>query len=161
MDMVSSPLESSTRVGVQEDSSFESDTVSLSVFEFHKTTERVQHRLPLVPPFSKPAPSKWDDAEKWIASPNRSSKGGGGGVVQAKRLGKGSYGGRSFGANIVLEVTDEADTKRIDPTQDKMDGIQQKAVSWVSEPLTAVAGDKSSMVFENPFADSASKQFSP
>lgn len=154
----------SSRVRAQEDDSFDSDSVSSSVFEFHKTAERgVPHMLPLVPPFSKPAPSKWDDAEKWIGSPtcNRSSKGVGGasgGGVQMKRSSLGGYGSRSFGAKVVLEVTDEVDTKRVDLSQGNKDGGDQKAISWVSDPFLAVVGDKPSVVFENPFADSASKQ---
>ncbi|KAL9328984.1 hypothetical protein ACSQ67_003987 [Phaseolus vulgaris] len=49
------------------DSGHDNVSMSSSVFEFQKA-ERPTQRVP-VRPFSKPAPSKWDDAQKWIASP--------------------------------------------------------------------------------------------
>ena len=149
----------SARVQVQEDDSFDSDSVSSSVFEFHKTIERVPHKSPFPPPFSKLAPSKWDDAQKWIGSPtsNRSSKGGGG--LQPKKSSLGGYGNRSFGSKVVLEVTDAVDTKRIDLSQAKKDIGEQKAVNRVPESSPVVVSNKPSSLFENPFADSASEHF--
>ncbi|KAJ3689676.1 hypothetical protein LUZ61_018840 [Rhynchospora tenuis] len=77
-----------TKVGHPNDEdSFDSDSISFG-FEFQKqetvpapsATVPVQrftmvHSFPA--PYSKPAPSKWDDAEKWISSPNLNVKGNG------------------------------------------------------------------------------------
>ncbi|ONK71087.1 uncharacterized protein A4U43_C04F4590 [Asparagus officinalis] len=163
VDIVSLPLERSTsvefangyksgdynlassRVRAQEDDSFDLD--NLSSFEFHKTAERVPHRSSLMAPFSKPAPSKWDDAQKWISSPNRMSKGGGGGL-QPKRSSLGGYGSRSLGSKVVLEVTDEVDTKKMDTGQAKKDISEQKAVRLAPDLFPSAP-------FENPFADAA------
>eukprot|EP01018_Ginkgo_biloba_P030412 Gb_26160 [translate_table: standard] len=53
-----------------EDDSFDYDSghdnVSASSFEFHKG-DRAFNRL-VLGPLSKPAPSKWDDAEKWLVN---------------------------------------------------------------------------------------------
>ncbi|KAG6524426.1 uncharacterized protein LOC122045991 [Zingiber officinale] len=109
------------RIRVQEDDALESDSASAG-FEFQKA-ERTQSLPPnrstatagLVPPFSKPAPSKWDDAQKWIASPtsNRGgNKGGGGG--QARKGGLAGYITRQASSKFVLDAVEEADTKRVD-----------------------------------------------
>ncbi|XP_044491048.1 uncharacterized protein LOC123215059 [Mangifera indica] len=45
------------------------DVVSVVPEPQCSTLSNSQQRLPIAP-FSKPAPSKWDDAQKWIASPN-------------------------------------------------------------------------------------------
>ncbi|PQP95373.1 hypothetical protein Pyn_27234 [Prunus yedoensis var. nudiflora] len=91
-----------SRVRSQEDPSLDCDSghdavsVSSSIFEFQKA-ERAPQRVPLVP-FSKPAPSKWDDAQKWIASPtwNRPKMGQaqmqGGQGVGSRKVGNFGYG---------------------------------------------------------------------
>uniref|UniRef100_A0A1J3FF60 Remorin C-terminal domain-containing protein n=1 Tax=Noccaea caerulescens TaxID=107243 RepID=A0A1J3FF60_NOCCA len=106
-----------------------SDIKSVSaatVFEFQKTEkEKATQRMP-IRSFSKPAPSKWDDAQKWIASPtaNRPKTGQ---IVSKK--------GPSFGRQSsmkILEVAgvEEPDTKRIDVSQVKKDSGGHKFVSW-------------------------------
>lgn len=49
------------------------DNASSSSFEFHKG-ERTLHNPMVVRPYSRPVPSKWNDAEKWIMNPNASKK---------------------------------------------------------------------------------------
>ncbi|KAI3499587.1 hypothetical protein L1887_35390 [Cichorium endivia] len=64
------------RIETQDDGSLDYESgidkvnASQSNFEFQKS-ERSSHRKPLAP-FSKAPPSKWDDAQKWIASPTSS-----------------------------------------------------------------------------------------
>ncbi|KAG1361139.1 remorin 4.1 [Cocos nucifera] len=126
---------SSSRIRSQEEDSFDSESMS-STFEFHKA-ERALHRSALVPPFSKPAPSKWDDAQKWIASPNlnRPYKASG---VQPKKMEKFGYGSRQSSMKVVLELTEDAETKRIDPSQEKREFDGQKAGNWVPDPYPVV-----------------------
>ncbi|KAH0724429.1 hypothetical protein KY285_000257 [Solanum tuberosum] len=97
----------------QDDSSLDCDggidsvgTVS-PLFEFQKA-ERAAQRVPLAH-FSKPAPSKWDDAQKWIASP----------TSNRPKTGQSSQ--------------EPVDTKQIDSGQPKDSGVQ-KFVSWEAEP---------------------------
>ncbi|KAL4586382.1 hypothetical protein LXL04_011018 [Taraxacum kok-saghyz] len=90
-----------------------------SPFEFQKT-ERSSHRKP-VAPFSKAPPSKWDDAQKWIASPTSTRP-----KTDSK---KNSHGNRQPITKVVVEVPvsvpapapdqriipyEEPDTKQID-----------------------------------------------
>uniref|UniRef100_M4ECV2 Remorin C-terminal domain-containing protein n=1 Tax=Brassica campestris TaxID=3711 RepID=M4ECV2_BRACM len=93
-----------------------------SVFEFQK--DKVTPRMS-VRSFSKPAPSKWDDAQKWIASPtsNRPKTG----QVQAHASKKGPSFGRQSSIKIVDE---EPDTKRVDVSQVKKETGGHKFVSW-------------------------------
>ncbi|XP_038971008.1 remorin 4.1-like [Phoenix dactylifera] len=144
---------SSSRIRSQEEDSFDLETVS-STFEFHKA-ERALHRSSLVPPFSKPAPSKWDDAQKWIASPNlnRPHKASG---VQPKKMEKFGYGSRQSSMKVVLEITEDVDTKRIDPSQEKREFGRQKAANWVSDPYPVVDPCiKPAIAVENTVADPA------
>ncbi|KAL9245928.1 hypothetical protein vseg_019523 [Gypsophila vaccaria] len=106
-------------------------TVS-SAFEFQKA-ERGTQRVPAAP-FSKTAPSKWDDAEKWIASPtsNRPKIGGQSHGVQGSRKTSLFNHGHKKPATKVVEVPDEKlvafdepDTKRMDSTL---------ANNWESDP---------------------------
>lgn len=53
----------SSRVLTQEEDSPDNESVLLG-FEFQRAERAQQHRSVLMPPFSKPAPSKWDDAQK-------------------------------------------------------------------------------------------------
>ncbi|KAI3764132.1 hypothetical protein L2E82_14135 [Cichorium intybus] len=87
---------------------------SQSHFEFQKS-ERSSHRKPLAP-FSKAPPSKWDDAQKWIASPTSSRP-----KNDLKKNSNVSHGNRQLITKVVVEVPDqrlipyeEPDTKQID-----------------------------------------------
>ena len=122
------------------------DNMSMSspIFEFQRA-ERASQRLPLGP-FSKPAPSKWDDAQKWIASPtsNRAKTGqtqGQGGQVGPRNVGGLGYGSRQSSMKVIVEVSDqkeialdEPDTKQIDTNQTKMESGGQKFVNWEADP---------------------------
>ncbi|WRX16607.1 hypothetical protein QQP08_009094 [Theobroma cacao] len=149
--------------GLDYDSGHDNMSVSSSsVFEFQKT-ERAQQRVP-VGPFSKPAPSKWDDAQKWIASPtaNRPKTGQGGQGVGSRKGGNFGYG-RQSSTKVVVEVSDqkmvaleEPDTKRIDMNHAKKDNGLQKFVNWESDPYPIVdTYGKPVLMFENSVAESA------
>ncbi|KAL3020082.1 hypothetical protein AAZX31_05G125400 [Glycine max] len=126
------------------DSGHDNMSMSSSMFEFQKA-ERAPQRVP-VGPFSKPAPSKWDDAQKWIASPtsNRPKTAqtqGQGGHAGPRKAGSLGYGSRQSSMKVVVEVPDqkeialdEPDTKKIDTNQTKMDSGGQKFVSWEADP---------------------------
>ena len=128
------------------DSGHDNMSMSSSVFEFQKA-ERPTQRVP-VRPFSKPAPSKWDDAQKWIASPTsnrpktaQQAQGQGGGHVGPRKAGSLGYGSRQPSMKVVVEVPDqreialdEPDTKQIDTNQTKMESEGQKFVSWEADP---------------------------
>ncbi|KAJ1690461.1 hypothetical protein LUZ63_014616 [Rhynchospora breviuscula] len=92
----------------QEDDSFDSESVA-SNFEFHKDNRNPNpNRSPIAPPFSKHTPSKWADAQKWIASPNLSRVGRGG--KKPERVGM-----KNPVTKVMLEATmEEAETKRVD-----------------------------------------------
>eukprot|EP00252_Welwitschia_mirabilis_P020910 TRINITY_DN5229_c0_g1_i3.p1 TRINITY_DN5229_c0_g1~~TRINITY_DN5229_c0_g1_i3.p1 ORF type:complete len:531 (+),score=68.60 TRINITY_DN5229_c0_g1_i3:130-1722(+) len=49
------------------------ENCSVSSFEFHKSDRPLQRRV--LGPSSKPAPSKWDDAEKWLVNQNKMKPG--------------------------------------------------------------------------------------
>ncbi|KAJ6832213.1 uncharacterized protein M6B38_343595 [Iris pallida] len=122
----------------------------LSAFEFHKAAAAAQR-----PPFSKPAPSKWDDAHKWLASPNsnRGTKGkmaGGGG---------GGHGSRTSATKVVSE---DVDTKRIDRSQIKREIGEHKAAAAAAANnlvkdscVGAYSGVKPAIAAENFVTDSA------
>ncbi|XP_056842846.1 uncharacterized protein LOC108806730 isoform X2 [Raphanus sativus] len=93
-----------------------------SLFEFQKTDKEKTTPRMSVRSFSKPAPSKWDDAQKWIASPtaNRPKTG----PVSKK-------GPPSFGRQSSMKIVDEEpDTKRVDVSQVKKKETGHKFVSW-------------------------------
>lgn len=155
------------------DSGHDALSVSSSFFEFQKA-ERAPQRGPLAP-FSKPAPSKWDDAQKWIASPtaNRPKMGqaqlqGGQGVVGSRKAGYFGYGSRQPATKVVVEVPDqkvatfdEPDTKRMDTNQAKIESGGKKLVSWEPDPyLIADSYGKSVLTIENSVGESASKNVS-
>ncbi|CAL9051795.1 unnamed protein product [Musa banksii] len=147
------------RVKSQEEDSFEAENVS-SGFEFQKAERTPPHRLTaaaaFVPPFSKPAPSKWDDAQKWIASPTSNRGGSKAGGGQARRGGLAGYVSRQAAAKVVLNVVEEADTKRVDGSQAKKEISGIKSVNWVGEPHPRLdLGVKPTVVVENPVVDSA------
>ncbi|XP_038994252.1 uncharacterized protein LOC120118205 [Hibiscus syriacus] len=130
--------------GLDYDSGHDNMSVSTSIFEFQKN-ERAPQRVPLGP-FSKPAPSKWDDAQKWIASPtaNRPKAGQAGPGVGSRKGGNVGYGGQSS-TKVVVEIPDqrmvpfeEPDTKRIDMNHAKKDDGMQKFVNWESDSYPIV-----------------------
>ena len=150
------------------DSGHDAMSVSSSIFEFQKS-ERGTQRLPLAP-FSKQAPSKWDDAQKWIASPtwNRPKSGqaqvqGGQGIGSRKAVNLG-YGSRQPVTKVVVEVPDskganfeEPDTKRIDTSQAKIE-TGGRVVSWEDDPHPiADSYSKPVPMVENSIGESASK----
>lgn len=119
-----------------DDSVNEAKSVSATLFEFQKTEkDKVAQRLP-TRSFSKPAPSKWDDAQKWIASPtsNRPKTAGG----QAHGSKKGPSFGRQSSMKILEVAADQrattveepVDTKRIDVSQVRKETAGHKFVSW-------------------------------
>ncbi|OIW18928.1 hypothetical protein TanjilG_25371 [Lupinus angustifolius] len=123
------------------DSGHDNMSMSSPMFEFQKA-ERAPPRVP-VGPFSKPAPSKWDDAQKWIASPtsNRPRTGQTQGQVGPRKVGSIGYGSRQSSMKVVVEVPDpreivldEPDTKQIDTNQTKMESGVQKVVNWDDDP---------------------------
>ncbi|KAK4756658.1 hypothetical protein SAY87_006785 [Trapa incisa] len=99
--------------------------------------ERAAQRASLAP-FSKPSPSKWDDAQKWIATPtsNRSLKDGQ--DTGNRKTGLFSYGGRRLSTKVVVEVphlglisSGEPETKRIDLSKESG---APKNVAWDAYP---------------------------
>lgn len=125
------PINPSSRVlKPQEDDSFDSESVA-SNFEFHKDRNPNPNRSPVVPPFSKPTPSKWADAQKWIASPNLSRMGRTG--KKPERIGM-----KNPVIKVMLETTiEEADTKRVDTTsQEKREivGLNNRPANWAPDP---------------------------
>uniref|UniRef100_A0A0D9VNT3 Remorin C-terminal domain-containing protein n=1 Tax=Leersia perrieri TaxID=77586 RepID=A0A0D9VNT3_9ORYZ len=60
-----------SRNRAQDDDSFDSESSSSGP----PTVKRSSAVAALLPPFSRPTPSKWDDAEKWISSPTANRNG--------------------------------------------------------------------------------------
>ncbi|CAH8387529.1 unnamed protein product [Eruca vesicaria subsp. sativa] len=129
VDVVCEITDSSTSGITDYDNVNEVKSVSASLFEFQKTEkDKAAQRVP-TRSFSKPAPSKWDDAQKWIASPtsNRPKTG----QVHVPGSKKGPSFGRQSSLKI-LEVAsglEEPDTKRIDVSQVRKE-TGHKFVSW-------------------------------
>lgn len=162
-----------SRVRLQEDppldyeSGHDSMSMSSSIFEFQKT-DRAPQRM-AVGPFSKPAPSKWDDAQKWIASPtaNRPKSGQVQGTqgVGSRKMPTFGIGSRQSSMKVVVEVpdqkvvaSDEPDTKRIDITQTKREIGLQKFVSWEGDPHPTVDSyGKPVLMIQSSVAETASK----
>nr|XP_016470755.1 PREDICTED: uncharacterized protein LOC107792916 isoform X2 [Nicotiana tabacum] len=145
------------------DSGFDSISTISPLFEFQKA-ERAAQRVPIAP-FSKPAPSKWDDAQKWIASPtsNRPRTGQSSQVVGSRKTSHSGYGYRQQPTKVVIEVPDQqlvpyeepVDTKQIDSGQPKDSGVQ-KFVSWEAEPYPiAESYPKPVLMIENSIGQSA------
>jgi hypothetical protein len=150
-----------SRFRVPEEDSCDSESVA-SNFEFHKERGGSTRSAPAaaVPPFSKHPPSKWDDAQKWIASPttNRSGRAGGG-AFPRKMEKTGFGGGRLPATKVVLEAMEEIDTKRIDPSQEKREIGWQKAANWATpDPYSELEPcAKSALAAESIIVDSAGK----
>lgn len=100
-----SRIKSQDDISLDYDSGIDSITTPSSVFEFQKAERRA-----VLAPFSKPAPSKWDDAQKWIASPtsNRTKNGQphGQGGVGLRKINQFGYGSRQTSMKVVVEVPD-------------------------------------------------------
>ncbi|OWM77226.1 hypothetical protein CDL15_Pgr028863 [Punica granatum] len=123
-------------------------------------TERAAQRASLAP-FSKSLPSKWEDAQKWIASPtsNRSLTGQ---AKDGQGVGSRKTGlfARQLSAKVVVEVPDhrtaasgEPDTKRID-SSNECGG--QRVVDWETYPNPAAEPyGKSVLMIENSIGESA------
>ncbi|MED6122857.1 hypothetical protein PIB30_043871 [Stylosanthes scabra] len=119
------------------------DTVGMSpsMFEFQRAAQRVP-----LGHLSKPAPSKWQDAEKWIASPspNRLKTGqnpGQGGQVGSRKVPGLTHASRQSSMKVIVEVPDqkeigldEPDTKQMDTDQTKMESGEHKFVNWEADP---------------------------
>jgi hypothetical protein len=138
------PTNPSSRVlKPQEEDSFDSESVA-SNFEFHKDSRNPNPtRSPIVAPFSKSTPSKWADAQKWIASPNLSRVGKTG--KKPERIGM-----KNPATKVMLETTiEEADTKRVDTTsQEKREivGLNRPA-NWAPEPAPMVLNDSAGVLY--------------
>ncbi|CAL0324817.1 unnamed protein product [Lupinus luteus] len=145
------------------DSGNDNMSMSSPMFEFQRA-ERAPQRVPMGP-FSKPAPSKWDDAQKWIASPtsNRPKIGQAEGQVGLRKVGGLGYGSRQSSIKVVVEVPDrreivldEPDTKQIDTNQTKMESGVQKVVDWdnapdaVAKSYVSLSQHNSSIPVQNP-----------
>ncbi|KAH9698688.1 Remorin C domain-containing protein [Citrus sinensis] len=132
----------------------------LSVFEFHQKAEQrapQAQRVPLAP-FSKPAPSKWDDAQKWIASPTSNRLARTGSHPQGGGARKVGIMGRQLSTKVVHEVPpdqnfvvcEEPDTKRIDMSQ------ANKFLNWEADSYpVADSYAKPVLMIENSVAESA------
>ncbi|XP_022877174.1 uncharacterized protein LOC111395423 isoform X2 [Olea europaea var. sylvestris] len=110
-------------------------------------------RVPLTS-FSKPAPSKWEDAQKWIASPaSNISK------IELADQGVGSRKLVHFGLSnqhpikVVVEVpdqrlltTEEPDTKGIDRSHATKETGGQKSVSWEVGPYPSESFSKPAVI---------------
>ncbi|CAL9079864.1 unnamed protein product [Musa textilis] len=147
------------RIRSQEEHSLKSESVS-SGFEFQKGERTRPHRLTaaaaVVPPLSKPARSKWDDAEKWIVSPTSDRGANKAGGRQANTAGLTGSGSQPTATKVVLEVVDEAAANRVDGSQAKtqISGIEN--VNWAGEACATLDSEvKLAVVVENPVADSA------
>lgn len=142
------------------------DRMNVSVFEFQKS-ERAPQRAGLAP-FSKPAPSKWDDAQKWIASPtsSRSNNGQPQGHtgVGLRRNSTYGHGSRQPAMKVVVEVPDQTlipwedlETKRMESSQENKEIGGQKIVTWEADPYTSI-DNKTVLMIEDCVKESASKK---
>lgn len=168
--LVNSRIRSQDDPSLDYDSGHDGMSMSSSIFEFQKA-ERAAQRKTIAPPFSKPAKSKWDDAQKWIASPsnNRPKTGQahvqGGQGVGSRKGGNHGYLNRQPSTKVVVEVPDkkvvafeEPDTKRIDTNQAKMENWGLKLVSWDANSYpTGDSYGKPVLMIESSVGESASK----
>lgn len=117
--------------------------------EYYDTQRPQRAVMPHHPPFSKPLPSKWDDAQKWIASPTANRP-----LTQPRKV------SRQSSTKHLLEVShyEEIDTKLIDTSQVKKDLAVHKFVSWeVGSDPVAESHTKPVLMIENSVAETASK----
>ncbi|KAL8100642.1 uncharacterized protein LOC141684661 [Apium graveolens] len=132
-----------SRIKFQEDSGLDNITLSSSVFEFQRAQCGLQRAS--LAPFFKAPPSKWDDAQKWIASPttNRNTNRqlhveGGVGMRKNNQFG---YGNRQTSMKVVLEIPDqmlvtyeEQDTKRMELNPEFNEAGWRNPVKWEGDP---------------------------
>ncbi|WVZ55219.1 hypothetical protein U9M48_005910, partial [Paspalum notatum var. saurae] len=125
-----------------DDDSFDSESSSSGP----PTVKRSAAVAALLPPFSRPTPSKWDDAEKWISSPtsNRTGRAGPatGTVPKKSALAFPEHGGRP---PAVAKVVTDVPTTTSGPLVKISDGLIQsdllksaQGASVVDEPAPAV-----------------------
>ncbi|XP_039120047.1 uncharacterized protein LOC120256431 [Dioscorea cayenensis subsp. rotundata] len=144
LDMVSSHTSSSSRVRSQDEESLDSE-IGMQGFEFQKAGRGGGVlRPPLASPFLKPAPSKWDDAQKWINSPGPNKNGRVGVTVMGKKLGNRPP---PPPAKVVLEVMEEGETKRVDLGQGK-----KNADNSVNDFATVCSRHDSSILIQSDAA---------
>lgn len=141
------------------DSWIDGMSVSSSVFEV-QNLERSPQIFPLAP-FSKTTPSKWDDAEKWIASPtsNQSKN-----TKLREHCGVGSqrnisfgYGSRQTSTKVVAGVptetmvsSEEPDTKWMDSSHTSKKTGAQKLTGWEGDAyLVPDSYNKSVLMVDN------------
>lgn len=130
-----------SRIKFQDDSSLDYDsglnniTVPSSVFEFQRADRGLQ-RAGLAPFFKAP-PSKWDDAQKWIASPTTNQNTnrqlhieGGVGLRKNNQFG---YGSRQTSMKVVLEIPDQMLVTYGEPD------IKRMELAWNSRKLDGVS----------------------
>lgn len=160
--LINSRIRSTDDSALDYDCGIVNNAVSSSVFDFQKG-ERAPQKVPLAP-FAKPAPSKWDDAQKWIASPTstRPKHGQGNQGIGSQKPSYFGYGLKPS-AKVVTEVPDqtvalyeEPDTKQIDSSHKKGNEMQ-KFVSWDSYSCSSESYSKPVPMFENCIGESASK----
>ncbi|GMH06722.1 hypothetical protein Nepgr_008562 [Nepenthes gracilis] len=117
--------------------------VSSSTFEFQKA-EQAPQRIPLAP-FSKPLPSKWHDAQKWISSPKSNRP-----QTVPTQVGEGgrkaidfTFGSRQSSTNVVavldqrLPCFEDPDTKRVNSSLIKNVHLSQHDPSTSIQIATA------------------------
>lgn len=110
----------------------------------------------MLTPFSKPTPSKWDDAEKWISSPNSNMNGNG---KMNRKMG--------LMVNKVVVVNQ----KKVDLSKVRKVGVitgggfglgkaKGKGLSWVDEPfgLMDLGVKEGGFGAAKPVVNSAGKQ---
>ncbi|KAJ6431581.1 hypothetical protein OIU84_018962 [Salix udensis] len=145
------------------DDGHDTAVIPSSIFDFQKA-ERAPQRVHLAP-FSKQAPSKWDDAQKWIASPTWNLPKTGQAQVQGGQgLRKmGNVLSRQPSTKVVVEVPEqkvvtfeEPDTKQVDTSQAKKETGLQKLKSWEADSYpTADYYGKPVHMIENSVGQSA------
>uniref|UniRef100_A0A6N2NDY9 Remorin C-terminal domain-containing protein n=1 Tax=Salix viminalis TaxID=40686 RepID=A0A6N2NDY9_SALVM len=160
---VNSRIRSQEVPSLDYDSSHENATVLSSISDFQKAErapQRVHHA-----PFSKPAPSKWDDAQKWIASPTWNRPKTGHAQVQGGQGARktGNVLSRQPSTKVVVEVPEqkvvtfeEPHTKRVDTSQAKKENCLQKLQSWEADSYPIVDSyGKPVLMNENSVGQSA------
>ncbi|KAJ8759649.1 hypothetical protein K2173_009296 [Erythroxylum novogranatense] len=138
-----------------------------STTQMFQLTEQAPQRVSFAP-FTKLAPSKWDDAQKWIASPNshcskagRTHPVGGQGIgLRKSNIG---YFTRQASTKLIAEVPDkkyvafeEPHTKGVDDSQAKKETGTHKVGSWESNSYpVAESYGKPVLMIENSVGQSA------
>lgn len=167
--LASSGTRSNDRFEVECENGHDNVSMTAATFEFQKT-ERGSHRVPAAR-FAKPAPSKWDDAQKWIASPNsnrlrtaqlQSVQGG------ARKVNNLSHGVRKPATKIVAEVPDgklipfeEPETKMIDSSIAKKANAGQQLMKWESDPYPlAILHGKAAQLIEKSVGEPLARSIS-